>query len=129
MLTGRVKIHDLEGVWKMPVGDPPKPRRTIPKNNHPLSLKQAALHSFGVDARAELFGRLNGSDAAGRILIAHGLAWLIDPRLSEDASQLGLAGLGLGCVKNGPLGRVERSHEANSVQTASPCATQASSLK
>lgn len=91
MLAGMVEVDDLNGAWKMFVGNVPDPRRAISHDNDPSSALQAPAHRFSVDARTKLLGRFDRSHVGGGLFIALRSALIIHAGLGEDASEFSFA--------------------------------------
>ena len=95
MLAGVVEIDNLNGARKVQGNQIPNPFGAV--TDHYLLEGAAPATSIGlrVESPAKLFRTLDGSAIGGGIGIADGKAFLIPPRLGEDASQFDFPGMGL----------------------------------
>src|SRR5438552_14859967 len=91
MLPGMIQIHDLNGSGKMLAGQIPDPHRPVSDYHFHSGPFPASAPSLRIDAKAELFGGLDGSYVGGGVRLADGPAFRVYGGLCERATQLALA--------------------------------------
>src|ERR1039457_2814790 len=94
MLTGVIKIDNLNCTGEMLFGNVPNPFRSIPHHDLLFRAALASIPGFQIDALTKLCGCFNRAYVSGRIGVADGVAFLVPFRLREHTSQLGLPRVG-----------------------------------
>ena len=94
VLSGVIKIDDLNRAWEVLIGNMPDPFRSIAYDDLLFGAVPTALAAFQIEAQTKLLRRFNRTNVGSRAGIAEGKAFLIACRLRKHASQLGLPGVG-----------------------------------
>src|ERR1700683_4553449 len=93
-VLSRVKqINDLNGAWKVFIGDIPDPFGTVAYNHFLCGKTPPAIPGFSVEPFAEIAGDLDGAGISSRIRVADRETFLIPSCLGEDASQFDFPGV------------------------------------
>jgi hypothetical protein len=94
VLSGVVKVDNLNRAGEVLIGDIPDPFRSIADDDLLFGATPTSLAGFPIDAQAKLLCRFNRSHISRRTGIAEGEAFLVPGRLRKHASQLGLPRVG-----------------------------------
>src|ERR1039457_4298030 len=96
VLSGVIKIDDLNRAGEVLLGNIPDPFRSIADDDLLFGAVPTALAGFQIEAQPKLLRRFNRANVGSRAGVAEGKAFLIPSGLRKHASQLGLPG-GAGC--------------------------------
>src|ERR1035438_2623843 len=72
MLASMIEVDDLNGAWKVLIGEIPDPDRAVADHHLLLGPAPATPPGFGIESETEGFGGLDGGNVGCGALIAHG---------------------------------------------------------
>src|SRR5207302_9800909 len=94
VVAGVEQVHDLRGLGELGGGYAPDPGCAVAEDGELADVIGAAADAFCLYQVTEHGGGLEGGDVAGRVLVPHRVAVVIDVVLGEEDGKLNLAGPG-----------------------------------